>query len=389
MKRKTREALTGYTFASPMILTVLIFTIYPIIAVFYYSFTDYQPLEAQKFKNPVYPSESLEFHLGHFQSDVGPEDYDQLLSSFEPVSFIQYDVGVNLDENEKELIKKNFNSEKLIKDFVNGELPGKMTVSEFMKKYMITGFSAFLRYIPDFVGFDNFKRMFNDQYFYISLWNAVLFSLIVVPTQTLLAIILAVAANSKIKGRNIFKVIFFIPAITSSAAISMIFWLIYSKPGILNRVLVSLFGGFGYQPIDFLNEPNIALYSIMAMNIWTTAGYFMITFLAGLQDIPKTIYEAADIDGAKGWTKFWKITMPLLRPQILFVMIMSTIGTLQVFDQIYFLIKNMRNITISFYIYKNAFEYGEMGYASSLAVVLFGVILFVTFIQRKYIKEEY
>jgi ABC-type sugar transport system permease subunit len=367
----------------------LIFTIYPIIAIFYYSFTNYQPLEAQKFNNPVYPSESLEFNLGYFQNDVGPDDYDQLLSSFEPVSFIQYDVGVNLDEEQKESIKRNFNSEKLIKDFVNGELPEKMTVSEFMKKYMITGFSAFLRYIPDFVGFDNFKRMFNDQYFYISLWNAVLFSLIVVPAQTLLAIILAVAANSKIKGKNIFKVIFFIPAITSSAAISMIFWLIYSKPGILNRVLVSLFGGFGYQPIDFLNEPNIALYSIMAMNIWTTAGYFMITFLAGLQDIPKSIYEAADIDGAKGWTKFWKITMPLLRPQILFVMIMSTIGTLQVFDQIYFLIKNMRNITISFYIYKNAFEYGEMGYASSLAVVLFGVILFITFIQRKYIKEEY
>jgi ABC-type sugar transport system permease subunit len=127
----------------------------------------------------------------------------------------------------------------------------------------------------------------------------------------------------------------------------------------------------------------------MAMNICTTAGYFMITFLAGLQDIPKSIYEAASIDGAKGWTRFWKITMPLLRPQILFVMIMSTIGCLQVFDQIYFLIKNMRNITISFYIYKNAFEYGEMGYASSLAVVLFGVILFITFIQRKYIKEEY
>ena len=88
MKRKTREALTGYTFASPMILTVLIFTIYPIIAIFYYSFTNYQPLEAQKFNNPVYPSESLEFNLGYFQSDVGPDDYEKLLSSFEPVSFI-------------------------------------------------------------------------------------------------------------------------------------------------------------------------------------------------------------------------------------------------------------------------------------------------------------
>lgn len=127
----------------------------------------------------------------------------------------------------------------------------------------------------------------------------------------------------------------------------------------------------------------------MLMNIWSTAGYFMVTFLAGLQDIPSTLYEAADIDGASGTQKFWKITLPLLRPQILFVIVMGTIGCMQVFDQIYFLINNMRNITISFYIYKNAFEYGNMGYASSLAIILFGIILLITFLQRKYIPEEY
>ena len=152
---------------------------------------------------------------------------------------------------------------------------------------------------------------------------------------------------------------------------------------------MSLFGRFGFQPIDYLNEPGVALFAIMLMNIWSTAGYFMITFLAGLQDIPSSIYEAAMIDGANGWQTFWKITLPLLRPQIVFVSIMGTIGCMQVFDQIYFLIKNLRNITISFYIYKNAFEYGKMGYASALAVVLFAIILALSLIQRKVVKEEY
>ena len=240
-----------------------------------------------------------------------------------------------------------------------------------------------------FTGFFNFRKMFKDQYFRISLWNALLYTIIVVPVQTLLAVLLAVAANSKIKGVGFFKTTFFIPSVTSSAAISMIFWLIYSKPGVLNRILEGLFGRFGYQAVDWLNEPNTALFAIMFMNIWTTAGYFMITFLAGLQDIPVSIYEAARIDGAGMIKTFRKITMPLLRPQILFVMIMGTIGCMQVFDQIYFLIKNMRNITISYYIYKNAFEYGNMGYASSLAVILFGIIMLITLLQRKFVKEEY
>jgi ABC-type sugar transport system permease subunit len=224
-------------------------------------------------------------------------------------------------------------------------------------------------------------ELLKDQYFWISLGNAFFFSLIVVPIQTLLAVILAVAANSKIKGVKFYKAVFFIPSITSSAAISMIFWMIYSKPGVINR----LFG----TSIDWLNEPNTALPAIMLMNIWTTAGYFMVTFLAGLQDIPDSIYEAAEIDGASGLTTFWKITMPLLRPQILFVAITGTIGCMQVFDQIYFLIKNIRNITISFFIYKNAFEYGKMGYASAVALVLFLIILAITAVQRKYIKDEY
>lgn len=389
MKYKTKEAIVGYIFATPIILTVLIFTIYPIIAAFYYSLTDYQPLEARKFTYTFNPYDALEIHTGILKEEAKDHNVDEIMQFFDPVSFVEIDVGVKLSEEEKKIIKDNFDSLNLVNDYREGKLPKEIKISDFLKKYVRNDGHRFTKYVPKFVGFENFKQMFKDMYFYSSFWNAILYSIIVVPIQTLLAIILAVAANSKIKGVNIFKSIFFLPAITSSAALSMIFWLIYSKPGILNKILLSLFGWAGFEPIDYLNEPSIALFAIMAMNIWSTAGYFMVTFLAGLQDIPSSIYEAAKIDGANGWQTFWKITVPLLRPQVIFVSIMGTIGCMQVFDQIYFLIRNLRNITISFYIYKNAFEYGKMGYASALAVVLFAAILILSLVQRKVIKEEY
>jgi len=389
MRYKTKEAIVGYVFAAPVILTVLIFTIYPIIAAFYYSLTDYQPLEARKFTYVFNPYDALEIHTGVLREEAKNYKVDELLSYFDSVSFVEIDVGVKLSDEEKKIIRENFDSLNLLNDYREGRLPQQIKISEFMNRYMKNHGERFTRYVPKFVGLQNFKDMFKDMYFYSSLWNAFLYSIIVVPIQTLLAIILAVAANSKIRGVNVFKSIFFLPAITSSAALSMIFWLIYSKPGILNKILMSLLGNFGFEPIDYLNEPKIALFAIMAMNIWSTAGYFMVTFLAGLQDIPSSIYEAARIDGATGWQIFWRITIPLMRPQIVFVSIMGTIGCMQVFDQIYFLIRNLRNITISFYIYKNAFEYGKMGYASALAVVLFAVIMTLSLIQRKVIKEEY
>ncbi|QTA37220.1 sugar ABC transporter permease [Thermosipho ferrireducens] len=386
MKWRTKEALYGYIFSLPMILVFLIFLIYPIIMSVYYSFTNYQPLEAQKFNYTFDPKEAIEFHTGYFIEDA--PSLEELKSVFDPVSFVEVDVGVNLDENQKEAIRKYFNVDLLLKDFIENKLDIEIKISDFMKRYMSKESSLFSKYIPDFVGVNNFKRLLKDDLFWTSLWNTILYTIIVVPVQTLLAVILAVAANLKIRGVNFYKLVFFIPSITSSAAISMIFLLIYSKPGILNRLLVTLSGG-RFVPIDWLNEPKVALFAIMMMNIWTTAGYFMVTFLAGLQDIPSSIYEAARIDGANAWNTFWKITFPLLRPQILFVSIMGTIGCMQVFDQIYFLIKNLRNITISFYIYKNAFEYGRMGYASALAFVLFGIILLITMVQRKVVKEEY
>lgn len=383
LKSKTKEAIAGYIFALPIILSILIFTIYPVFAGLYYSFTNYQPTEVQKFRMRFVPEEAMMIHTGIFLNE-GDVSHEDVAAVFDPVNFVLYDVGVKLNDKQIEAVRKYLDCEELIEDFLAGNLRKEMSVADFMKKYMKAKSNLFKSYVPDFIGLSNFKKMLKDEYFWISLKNAFVYSGVVVPVQTLLAVLLAVAANMKIRGRKFFKVIFFLPSISSSAAISMIFWLIYSKPGVLNRLLSYV----GLQPVDWLNNPSTALGAIMVLNVWTTAGYFMITFLAGLQGIPRSIYEAAEIDGARFWTRFWRITFPLLRPQILFVSTMGIIGCMQVFDQIYFLIKNMRNITISYYIYKNAFEYHNMGYASAIAMVLFLIILVITSIQRKIVKEE-
>ena len=383
LKSKTKEAIAGYIFALPIILSILIFTIYPVFAGLYYSFTNYQPTEVQKFRMRFVPEEAMMIHTGIFLNE-GDVSHEDVAAVFDPVDFVLYDVGVKLNDKQIEAVRKYLDCEELIEDFLAGNLRKEMSVADFMKKYMKAKSNLFKSYVPDFIGLSNFKKMLKDEYFWISLKNAFVYSGVVVPVQTLLAVLLAVAANTKIRGRKFFKVIFFLPSISSSAAISMIFWLIYSKPGVLNRLLSYV----GLQPVDWLNNPSTALGAIMVLNVWTTAGYFMITFLAGLQGIPRSIYEAAEIDGARFWTRFWRITFPLLRPQILFVSTMGIIGCMQVFDQIYFLIKNMRNITISYYIYKNAFEYHNMGYASAIAMVLFLIILVITSVQRKIVKEE-
>jgi len=370
--------MVGYLFAAPIILAVLAFEFYPVFTAIFYSFTKYQPLQVQQLNNTIIPEDVLSMHLMVFPDDEGLT-VEGLKKDFDLFFFIETDVGITLNEKQRAALQY-FDSDQLLEDFLNGKLQKDIPIKEFMSNYMTQDANLFKRYVPEFVGLENFKDLTSDPYFWSSLKNTLFYTAIVVPIQTFLAVLLAVVANQKIKGRNFFKIIFFLPAVTSSAAISMIFKLIYSKPGVLNRML-------GLS-VDWLQNPNTALPAIMIMNIWTTSGYFMVTYLAGLQNIPGSLYEAADIDGATFWQQFRRITLPLLRPQIIFVSTMGIIGCMQVFDQIYFLIKNMRNVTLAFYIYRNAFEYSKMGYASAIAMVLFAIILIITVVQKKVVKEE-
>jgi ABC-type sugar transport system permease subunit len=382
LQNRIQEGIYGYLFTLPVIVGVLVFTIIPIFRTFYFSVTDYNPLETQK--NLMTVNIQDELLLNRDLDPATISDVASTAANFDMVSFLADDLLLELTDNQKNLIATYFDKTAFFSDLVKGKLNENRELQSLIAQYMGShGKDLFPPYKPLFTGVKNFTRMIGDQYFWISLWNAVQFALVVVTLQTILAILLAVAANSLAGGVQVFKIIYFIPSITSSSAISMIFLMIYFKTGLLNQLL----GTFGFEPIDWLNNPATALPAVMAMNIWTTAGYFMITFLAGLKGIPAELYESADIEGAPASTVFWKITVPLLRPQVLYVIIMGTIGCLQVFDQIYYLIPNLRNRTIAYYIYHVGFKYGEMGYASAIAVVLFAIILGITMVQRRFIKE--
>lgn len=243
--------------------------------------------------------------------------------------------------------------------------------------------------IPDrpFVGLANYVELFQDRVFLISIKNTVVYTLGVVPLQTLLALVLAFIMNQKLRGRAFFRLAFYIPAVTSSVVTSIIFVWIYSKPGLLNYLLSFI----GVEGTDYLTNPNTALFAIMALNIWTTSGYFMISFLAGLQSIPASLYEAAKIDGANQWQQFWKITVPMVRPVTYFVIVLGLIGCFQVFDQIYVMSSGgpvNSTTTMSYFTYNNSFKFFRLGYGAASAVILAFIIFGATWVQKKYFPPE-
>ncbi len=243
--------------------------------------------------------------------------------------------------------------------------------------------------IPDkpFIGLANYTELFQDRVFLISIKNTLVYTVGVVPIQTLLALVLAFIMNQKLSGRAFFRLAFYIPAVTSSVVTSIIFVWIYSKPGLLNYLL-SLIGVAG---TDWLTNPNTALFAIMALNIWTTSGYFMISFLAGLQSIPSSLYEAAKIDGANQWQQFWKITVPLVRPVTYFVVVLGLIGCFQVFDQIYVMSSGgpvNSTTTMSYFTYNNSFKFFRLGYGAASAIILAFIIFGATWMQAKYFPSK-
>jgi multiple sugar transport system permease protein len=240
-----------------------------------------------------------------------------------------------------------------------------------------------------FTGLKNFVRMQDDERVWIALSNTAQYVAIVVPTQTLLALGLALTLNAKIKGRSWFRVAFFLPTVTSSAVLTLIFMWIYNSNGLLNNALSFV----GLPTYNWLGDPDVALKGIMVMNIWATAPLFMVIYLAALQDIPESLYEAASIDGATPWEKFWCITLPFLRPVTFFVIVMGVIGTFQLFDQSYIFSNGSggpdnATLTIVLLIYQYAFKNLDMGYALALTLVLALVIMTATLIQRQFFKEE-
>ena len=234
---------------------------------------------------------------------------------------------------------------------------------------------------PKWVGFTNFIRLFSDPTFGQVFKNTLYYTVISIPLSMLLSFLLALVMNRKIKGITIYRTIYFIPVVSSMVAVSLMWrWIYNADFGLLNYFL----GLLGIGPINWLTDTRWAMPAIIMMSVWKGLGSGMVIILAGLQGIPEHLYEAADIDGASGFYKVVKITIPLLTPTFFFVLITNIISSFQVFDQTYVLTQGGpmgSTTTIVYYIYKNAFEWFKMGYASTIAWVLFMIIFAVTMLE--------
>lgn len=234
-------------------------------------------------------------------------------------------------------------------------------------------------------GLANYTKMLQDETMWQSLGNTCKYVLIIVPCTIIIAMILASLLNMNIKGRSVFRVIYFLPAITMSSVTAAVWkWMYNGDYGIINAIL----NVFGFEKVRFLTDSRLALLAICVVSIWSQVGYNMIIILAGMQGISKSYYEAASIDGAGKLKQFFKITVPLVTPTLFFVMVTLMISTFQIFDTVYMMIEKSGLALESAqsavgYFYSNAFEYSKKGYASALAVVLFVIIMIITVIQMR------
>jgi multiple sugar transport system permease protein len=263
--------------------------------------------------------------------------------------------------------------------------------------------------------------------FFTALKNTVYFVVGVVPIQTILALLLAVVVNQRwLKGKGLFRTAFYFPSITSSVVISIIFMWMFTQGGLVNTIIKAIFphyqnitwlddsngiihnllglfgvsrtsvGGWAGSRVagltlwDWISGPSVTMLTIMILNTWTTIGTIMVIYLAALQNIPNSVYEAASIDGATGWQQFRRITVPLLAPTTYFVVTIGLIGTFQVFDQIFVISSGgpaKTTITIAYNVYSSGFNNSEMGLAAATALLLFAIIFTFTMIQRRITRE--
>jgi len=232
-----------------------------------------------------------------------------------------------------------------------------------------------------FNGMDNYKALFKDPVFLQVLRNTLYFTVASVPIGIVISLLMAVFLNQKLGFIRFYRAAFFIPVISSMVAVSVIWqWIYNPEYGLLNYAL----SWFGIDGPAWLTDPHWAMPTVIITSIWKSLGFNMLIFLAGLQSISDSYYEAADIEGANWFSKFWRITLPLLSPTTFFVTVMSIINSFQVFDTVYLMTQGgpaRSTSVLVYYIFQNAFQYFKMGYASAMAYVLFFIVLIITFIQ--------
>jgi multiple sugar transport system permease protein len=243
-----------------------------------------------------------------------------------------------------------------------------------------------------FLGLEQYRRVWLDPNFRQAMLNNGLFALVMVPVQTALALGLALLLNRSLPGIAIFRTIFFMPVVFPMALVAVIWTIIYapSANGMMNALLSSVTFGL-WQPRDFLNDPALALPAIMLLSLWQGAGFQMVIILAGLQSIPIALYEAAAIDGSNKWNQFRYITVPQLRNTLIFVMLVTSILSFRLFDQIQIMTQggpNGATTTVMYEAVKASFEQQKMAKGAAMTVIFFAIVLVITTLQRILVPEE-
>ncbi|OOC63518.1 carbohydrate ABC transporter permease [Paenibacillus ihbetae] len=242
----------------------------------------------------------------------------------------------------------------------------------------------------EWIGTDNYTRMVKDEVFWKSMWNTVLFTVGTVPVNIIITYALSFFIfQMKDKWQTFFKATMYLPAVASGVTISVV-WLAIFDPthaGLLNRFI----GLFGFDPVIWLGKSDTALFSLILMNWLGSHGAGIILYLAAMGGIPKSLYEAADIDHASGWSKFWRITWPLMKPTTLYLLVTGVITSFQVFISVYLMTQggpNFATTTIAYLIYNTAFNFYEFGLASAQSFVLAALIIVISVIQFKYFSSD-
>lgn len=257
-------------------------------------------------------------------------------------------------------------------------------------RYAFTNYNIMRPDRVEIVWFSNFIKLFSDADFKKALWNTIYFTIVVVPYQCTLALALALLINKKIRGVGVFRAAYFSPMVTSMTVISILWTILYNpnpNQGLINAILVKL----GLESISFLRDPGTAMNSIIFMSGWQAAGYQMMIFLAGLQNIPQDRYEAASIDGAGVFQKFWYITLPGLANVIKYVVIITMIQAMKLFTQPYIMTQGgpqNATRTLVYYIYQQGFQFKNFGYACAVSVVFFLIVVCMSFAMQRVLNSE-
>lgn len=244
---------------------------------------------------------------------------------------------------------------------------------------------------PRFVGLDNFIRAFTaDPTFIRSLINTFLFAIVVVPVQAGLGLILALLVNQKLKGTTFFRVVFFIPVVTSIVVVSILWRFMYQPDGIINSFIDTITFG-AWESVAWLNNPTTALPAIIVMSIWQAVGFHMIIWLSGLQTIPEELYEAARMDGADAWQQFKNVTWPGLRPTMIFILVTITIAALGLFVQIDVMTQGGpvdSTTTLVYHAVRRGYREQQTGYGSAISLIFFVLVLIVAMVQRFLTRDK-